>query len=110
MPEELWTEVHNIVQEAVIKTIPKKKKCKKAKWLFEEALQITEKRREEKSKRDKERYTQLNAEFQRIARKDKKALSEQCKEIEENNRMQKTGDLLKKIRDTMGTCRAKMGT
>ena len=76
MPEELWREVRDIVQEAVIKTIPKKNKCKKAKWLPEEALQIAEKRREEKSKRDKERYTQLNAEFQRIARKDKKALSE----------------------------------
>ena len=92
------------------KTIPKKKKYKKENSVSEEALQIAEKRREEKSKRDKERYTQLNAEFQRIARKDKKALSEQCKEIEENNKMQKTGDLLKKIRDTMGTCCAKMGT
>ena len=84
MPEELWTEVHNIVQEAVIKTIPKKKKCKKAKWLFEEALQITEKRREAEGKGEMERYTHLNAEFQRIARRDKKAfLSDECKEIEE---------------------------
>ena len=97
MPEELWTEVHDIVQEAVIKTIPKKKKkkCKKAKWLSEEALQIAEKRREAKGKEEKERYTHLNAEFQRIARKGKKAfLSDQCKEIEENNRMGKTRDLL----------------
>ena len=87
MPEELWMEVHNTVQEAVIKIIPKKKKCKKAKWLSEEALQIAEKRREAKGKGEKERYTSLNAEFQRIARRDKKAfLSDQCKEIEENNR------------------------
>ena len=94
-------EVRDIVQEAGIKTIPKKKKCKKAKWLSEEALKIAEKRREAKSKGEKERYTYLNAEFQRIARKDKKAfLSDQCKEIEENNRMAKTRDLLKKIRDT----------
>ena len=86
--EELWTEVHDIVQEAVIKTIPKKKKCKKAKWLSEEALQIAVKRREVKKKGEKERYTHLNAEFQRIARRDKKAfLSDKCKEIEENNRM-----------------------
>ena len=85
VPEELWTEVHNIVQEAVIKTISKKKKCKKAKWLSEEALQIAEKRREAKGKGEKERYTHLNVEFQRIARRDKKAfLSDQCKEIEEN--------------------------
>ena len=91
MPEELWMEIQVIVQEAVIKTIPKKQKCKKAKWLSEEALQIPEKRREAKGKRAKERYTQLNAEVQRIARRDKKAfLSEQCKEIEENNRMGKT--------------------
>ena len=110
VPKELWMEVCTTVQEVVTKTTPKKKKYKKENSMSEEALQIAEKRREEKSKRDKERYTQLNAEFQRIARKDKKALSEQCKEIEENNRMQKTGDLLKKIRDTMGTCRAKMGT
>ena len=97
VPEELWTEVHDIVQEAGIKTIPKKKKCKKAKWLSEEALQIAEKRREAKGKGQKERYTYLNAEFQRIARRDKKAfLSDQCKEIEENNRMGKTRDLFKK--------------
>ena len=91
VPEELWTEVHDFVQEAGIKTIPKKKKCKKAKWLYEEALQIAVKRREAKGKGEKERYTHLNAEFQRIARRDKKAfLSGQCKEIEENNRMGKT--------------------
>ena len=91
VPEELWTEDHDIVQEAGIKTIPKKKKCKKAKWLSEEDLKITEKRREAKSKGEKERYKHLNAEFQRIARRDKKAfLSDQCKEIEENNRMGKT--------------------
>ena len=89
MPEELWTEVHDIVQEAVIKTIPKKKKSKKAKWLFEEALQIAEKRRESKGKGEKERYKHLNAEFQRIAQRDKKAfLSDQCKEIDENNRLE----------------------
>ena len=100
MPEELWTEVHNIVQEVVIKTIPKKKKCKKAKWLSEEALQIAEKKREVNGKGEKERYIHLNAEFQRIARRDKKAfLSDQCKEIEENNRMGKTRDLFKKIRE-----------
>ena len=110
VPEELWTEVRNILQEAVNKMIPKEKKCKKAKWLSEDVLQTAEKRREAKDKGERERSTQLNSEFQRIARKDKKALSEQCKEIEENNRMQKTGDLLKKIRDTMGTCCAKMGT
>ena len=98
MPEELWTEVHNIVQEAGIKTIPKKKKCKKAKWTFEETLQIAEKRKDAKGKGEKERYTYLNAQFQRIARRDKKAfLSDQCKEIEENNRMGKTRDLFKKI-------------
>ena len=96
MPEELWTEVHNIVQEAVIKTIPKKKKCKKLKWLVEEALQIAEKRREAKDKREKERYIHLNAEFQRITR-DKKILSELCKEIEKNNRKGKTRDLFRKI-------------
>ena len=90
MPEELWIEVHNTVQEAVIKTIPKKKKCEKAKWLSEEALQIVEKRREIKGKEEMERYTHLNAEFQRIARRDKKTfLSDQCKEIVENNRMEK---------------------
>ena len=111
VPEELWMEVHYIVQKAVIKTIPKKKKCKKAKWLPEEALQIAEKRREAKNKGEKEKYTHLNAEFQRIARRDKKAfLSYQCKEIEENNRMGKTRDLFKKIRDTKGTFHAKMGS
>ena len=115
MPEELWTEVRDIVQEAVIKTIPKIKKCKKAKWLLEEVLQIAEKRREVKDmkkemKGEKERYTRLNAEFQRIARRDKKAfLSDQGKEIEENNRMGKTRDLFKKIRDTKGTFHAKIG-
>ena len=94
VPEELWMEVCDIVQEAVIKTIPNKKKCKKAKWLSEEALQIAEKRREAKGKGEKERYTHLNAEFQRIARRGKKAvLSDQCKEKEENNRMGKTTDL-----------------
>ena len=104
-------EVRDTVQEAVIKTIPKKKKCKKAKWLSEEALQIAEKRREAKGKGEKERYTYLNAEFQRIARRDKKALlSDQCKETEENNRMGKTRDLFKKITDTKGTFHAKMGT
>ena len=109
--EELWTEVCDIVQEAVIKIIPKKKKCKKAKWLSEEVLQKAEKRREVKRKGEKERYTHLNAEFQRIARRDKKAfLSDQCEEIEENNRMRKTRDLFKKIRDTKGTFHAKIGT
>ena len=111
MPEELWLEVHDTVQKAVIKTILKKKKCKKPKWLSEEAIQIAVKRREAKSKREKETYTHLNAEFQRIARRDKKAvLSDQCKEIEENNRLGKTRDLLKKIRDTKRTFHAKMGT
>ena len=111
VPEELWMEVCDIVQEAVIKTIPKKKKCKKAKWLSEEALQIAVKRREVKSKGEKERYTHLNAEFQRIARRDKKAfLRDQCKEIEGNNRMGKTRDLFKKIRDIRGTFHEKMGT
>ena len=101
MTEELWMEVCNIVQEAMIKTIPENKKCKEAKWLSEEALQITVKRREVKGKGEKERYTHLNAEFQRIARRDKKAfLSNQYKEIEENNRMGNTSDLFKKIRDT----------
>ena len=104
-------EVCNIVQEAVIKTISKKKKRKKAKWLSEEALQIAEKRREAKGKGEKERYTHLNTEFQRIARRDKKAfLSDKCKEIEENNRMGKTRDLFKKIRDIKETFHAKMGT
>ena len=107
MPEEQWTEVHDIVQEAVIKTIPRKKKCKKSKELSEEALQIAEKRREVKSKGEKERYTHLNAEFQRTARTEKKAfLCDQRKETEVNNRMGKTGDLFKKIRDTKGTFRA----
>ena len=111
MPEELQTEVCDIVQEAVIKTIPKKKKCQKAKWLSERALQIAEKRREAKGKGEKERYTHWNAEFQRIARRDKKAfLSDQCKEIQENNRMGKTRDLFKKIRHTNETFHAKMGT
>ena len=99
MPEEQSMEVHDILQKVVIKTIPKKKKCKKAKWLFEEALQVAEKRREAKGKGEKERYTHLYAEFQRTARRDKKAfLSDQCKEVEENNRMGKTRDLFKKIR------------
>ena len=109
VPEELWTEVRNIVQEAVIKTIPKEKKCKKAKWLSEEALQIAEKTREAKGKGKKERYTHLNAEFQRIARRDKKDfLSDQCKEI--NSRTGKTRDLFKNIRDIKGAFYAKMGT
>ena len=104
MPEDLWMEVHDIVQETRIKTITKKKKCKKAKRLSEEALQIAEERREVKGKRESQRYTQLNAEFKRISRRDEKAfLNEQCKEIEENNRMGKTRDLFKKIRDTKGT-------
>ena len=111
VPEKLWAEVHDILQEAVIKIIPKKKKCKKARWLSEEVLQIAEKRRQAKGKGEKERYTHLNAEFQRIARRDKKAfLSDHCKEIEENNRMGKTRDLFKKIRDTKGTFHAKMGS
>ena len=98
--DELWTEVPDIVQETGIKTIPKKKKCKKAKWLYEEALQIAGKRREAKSKGEKDNYTHLNEAFQRIARRDKKAfLSDQCKEIEENSRMGKTRDLFMKIRD-----------
>ena len=110
-PKELWLEVHDTVQEAVIKIIPKKKKCKKAKWLSEEALQIAEKRREVKGKGKKERYTCVNADFQRIARRDKEAfLSDPCKEIEENNRMEKTRDLFKKRRDTKGTFHVKMGT
>ena len=101
MPDELWTEVCDIVQKIGIKTIPKKKKCKKVKWLSEEVLQIALKTREVKGKGEKERYTHLNAEFQRIARRDKKAFfSDQCKEIEENTRMGKTRDLFKKIRDT----------
>ena len=110
MPDELWTEIHDIIQEIGSKIIPKKKKCKKAKWPSGEALQIAVKRREAKSKGEKERYTHLNAEFQRIARRDKKAfLGDQYKEMEENNRMGKTRDLFKKIRDTKGTFHAKMG-
>ena len=106
VPEELWVQVCDIIHEAVVKTIPMKKKCKKAKWLSEEALQIAEKRRETKGKGEKGRYTNVNTEFPRIARRDKKAfLSDQCKEnsAEENNRMEKTRDLIKKIRDTKGT-------
>ena len=110
VPEELWTEVYDIVQEAVIKTIPKKKKCKKTKWLSEEALQIAVERREVKSKGEKERYKHLNAEFQRIARRDKKAFfSDQCKEIEDNNRMGKTRDLFKKIKRYQGNISCKDG-
>ena len=109
--DELWTEVRDIVQEAVIKIIPMEKKCKKAKWLSEEALQITEKRREGKGKEEKRRYTHLNAEFQRKAKRDRKAFfSDQCKEIEENNKMGKTSNLFKKIRDIKGTFHVKMGT
>ena len=111
MPDELWTEVCETVQETGIKTIPMEKKCKKAKWLSVEALQIAVKRREAKSKGEKERYKHLNAEFQRIARRDKKTFfSDQCKEIEEKNRMGKTRDLFKKIRDIKETFHAKMGT
>ena len=111
MPDELWMEVRDIVQETGIKTIAMDKKCKKAKWLSREALQIAVKRRETKSKGEKERYKHLNAEFQRRARRDKKAFfSDQCKEIEEKNRMGKTRDLFKKIRDTKGTFHAKMGS
>ena len=111
MPDELWTEVHDIVLETGIKTIPTEKKCKKAKLLSGEALQIAVKRREEKSKGEKERYKHLNAEFQNIARRDKKAfLRHQCKEIEENNRIGRTRDHFKKIRDTKGTFHAKMGS
>ena len=110
-PDELWTEVRDLVQETGIKTIPMEKKCKKAKWSSEEALQIAVKRREAKRKGEKERYFHLNAELQRIARRDKKTFfSDQCKEIEENNRMGKTRDLLKKIRDINGTFHAKMGS
>ena len=110
-PDELWNEVHDIVQETGIKTIPMEKKCKKAKWLSGEALEIAVKRREAKSKGEKERYKYLNAEFQRIARRDKKVFfSDQCKEIEENIRMGKTRDLVKKIRDIKGTFHAKVGS
>ena len=111
VPDEIWMQVCDIVQETGIKIIPKKKKCKKAKWLSEEALQIAVKRREAKGKGEKESYTHLNEAFQRIARRDKKAfLSDQYKEIEKNNRMGKTRDLFKKIRDTKGTFHAKMGS
>jgi len=111
VPEELWTEVCDIVQEAGIKTMPKKEKCKKAKWLSEEAIQITEQRREVKGKGEKERYTYLKAQFQRIARRDKKAfLSDQFKEMEENNRMGKSRNLFKKITVTKGTFHAKLST
>ena len=111
VPDELWTEIHDIVQETGIKTIPKEKEMQKSKMAVEEALQIAVKRREEKSKGEKERYTHLNAEFQTIARRDKKAfLSDQCKEIEENNRIGKTSDLVKKIRDTKGTFHVKKGS
>ena len=111
MPDELRNEVHDTVQETGMETIPKKKKCKEAKWLSEEALQIPVRRREMKSKGEKERYTHLSAEFQRMARRDKKAfLSNQCKEIEENNRIGNTRDLFKKIRDTKGTFHAKIGS
>jgi len=111
VPDELCTEVSDIVQETGIKTIPRKKKCKKAKWLSEEVLQIAMKRREVKSKGEKERYKHLNAEFQRIARRHKKAfLSDQCKEINESNRMGKTRDLFKKIQDTKGTFHTEMGS
>ena len=108
---ERWTEVRDFVQETGMKTISKKKECKEAKWLSEEVLQIAVKRREVKSRGENERYTHLNAEFQRIARRDKKAfLGNQCKGIKENNRMGKTRDLFRKIRDTKGTFHAKMGT
>ena len=111
VPQELWMEVHDTVHKAGIKTIPKKQKYKKAKWLAEEALQIAMKRREAKSKGEKERTSHLNAEFQRIVRRDKKAfLSDPRKEIEKNSRMGKTRDLFKKIRDTKGTFQAKMGS
>ena len=111
MTDELWMEFCDIVQETGIKTIPMEKKCEKAKWLSEEALQIAVKRREAKSKGEKEKYYYMNAEFQRIARRDKKAfLSDQCKEIEENKKMEKTRNLFKKIRDTKQTYHAKMGS
>ena len=111
MSEELWKEVQDTVHEAVIKTLPKEKKCKKAKWLSDEALQIAEKRREVKGKGEKKRYTHMNAEFQRITRREKKAfLGDQCKEIEEINQMGKTRELFKKIRDTKRTFQAKMGS
>ena len=110
MRDKLWTEVRDIVQEIGVRTIPMEKKCKKAKWLSREALQIAVKRREVKSKGEKERYKHLNAEFQRVARRDKKAFfSDPCKEIEENNRMGKTRDLFKKSREAKGTFHARMG-
>ena len=110
MPDELWMKVCDIVQEAVIKTIPKKKKCKRAKWLSEETSQTAMRRKEVKGKGEKERYTHLNTEFQKIAKIHKASLSEQRREIEENNRMGKTGELFKKIRETKGTFHAKMGS
>ena len=111
MPDELWNEVGDTVQETGIKTIPMEKKCKKAKWLSGEALQIAVKRREVKSKGENKRYKHLNSESQRTARRDKKAFfSDQCKEIEENNRMEKTKDLFKKMRDNKGPFHAKMGS
>ena len=111
MPDELWNEVGDMVQETGIKTIPMEKKCKKAKWLSEEGLQIAVKRREAKSKGEKEKYKHLNADFQRISRRDKKAFfSDQCKEIQANNRMGKTRDLSMKIRDTKGTFHGKMAS
>ena len=111
MPGEIWAEVGDIVQEAVIKTIPPKKKSRKAKWFSEEALQMAEKRRDSKGRGEKEKYTHLNAGFQRIARRDKKAfLSDQCKQTEENSRVGKTRDLFKKIQDTKGIFHAEMGT
>ena len=110
MPDELWTEVRDNVHEEGIKTIPKKKKCKKAKWLSEEALQIAVNRREVTCKGEKERYSQLNAEFQRIVRRDKRAfLNEPCKEIEDNNRMEKTQEHFKEAGDIKGTCYSRMG-
>ena len=111
VPDELWNEVRDIIQETGIKTIPMEKKCKKAKGLSEEPLQIAVKRRQVKSKGEKERYKHLNTEFQRTPRRDKKVFfSDQCKDIEENTRMGKTRDLFKKIRDTKGTSHAKMGS
>ena len=110
VPYEPWTQLRDIVQEEVIKAIPKKKKCKKAKWLSEGGLKIAEKRKEVKDKGEEERYTHLNAEFQRIATRDKAFLSDKCKEIEENNRMGKTMDLFKKIRDAKGPFHAKIGS
>ena len=110
VPDELWMEVHDIVQETGINVIPMEKKCKKAKWLSKEVFQIGVKRREVKSKGEKERYKHLNTEFQRIARRDKAFFSSQCKEIEEKNRMGKTRDLFKRVRDTKGTFHAKMGS